>query len=65
MDFKEFIIHIQEISKVGLPAGGIYLAALLINKTYAYILRRTPVERTKKSTDAKGNPVEITEKYRP
>jgi hypothetical protein len=65
MDFKDFIIHVREICKAGLPAGGIYLAALLIKKTYAYILRRTPMERTKKSTDSRGNPIEITEKYRP
>jgi hypothetical protein len=65
MDFKEFITDFQELTKAGLPAGGIYIAALLIKKTYAYLLRKTPVERTKKIVDRQGNPVEITEKYRP
>jgi hypothetical protein len=53
MDFKEFITHFQELTKAGLPAGGLYIAALLIKKGYAYLLRKTPVERTKKIVDRK------------
>lgn len=61
MDFKEIINFSQGL---GYPIGIGCIIVVLIRCFYGYILRKTPIERTKRYTDENGNPVEITEKFR-
>ena len=64
MDFKEIISFTEGVKNIGYPAGIIYIIVVLIKCIYGYLLRRTPIEETRKYIDGNGNPVETTKKFR-
>jgi|GEM_PF-5815125 len=64
MDFREIIEQLTHLEKLGITGGTAFVLHKLISCIYGYILRKIPIEETKKYTDENGNEVESTKKYR-